>query len=1327
MQKSKITKRALLSSVVALVLCISMLVGTTFAWFTDSVSSGVNTIHAGNLDVEVDYMKPDGSWASIEGSSSLFSDNLWEPGHTEVVYLRVHNAGSLALKYKVMVTPVSENGGINVEGNPFKLSDYLVFGTTEPGNSQTTFADRMAARAAVGNTMGLNQANLTKYGTMEAGSDDQYLALVVYMPESVGNEANYKTGTAAPTIDLGITVVATQHSSESDSFGPSYDISADLRPDNVDKGDISYKYTPQVNLTGALKLNTNDGGSNGDGTEGATVNMNGDSVESYTITNGFNVPGTEFPNAKVTIPVNAIAWPAAVDNTQAADVQFVVRADYTYDPEANGITITDGEAGRTLDIKVTGLKSGNTSVLVAEVFYEKNLTDVKLYHNGVAMTEKASKSDVTGKDEFYYDPESGIVTLGFVDCSPFTAVYKASEPEAMIGYTTYNTIHDAVGAAKDGDVVVLLKDIELTYFLIIDKNITLDLDNHTIEHKDYSLGYMISVDDGATVTVKNGTLQDDWYYWYWDNSTNDWNWYYTYTVLPSPDANLTLENVNVQGGYYCIYQDDGVNITLNNSTLTPNRSAILLYDSTLTINEGTTINSSYYAIGANGNSSVIINGGTINSNTYGILVYNTSSLVMNGGSISAPNLGMQMSGNSSMVMNGGTITTESGLELLKDSNMVMNGGKIVATWGVTLYGSDGYHPIATINGGEIQVTNKDGSGVTLNGNRKYTDGKVGSEDTRTAYPATANINGGWIHSTFAYTDETVARDSAVSVWGKGAEVNVSGTAKLESYAFPIVGNGTHNSGDYGDNSGTKITISGGTLTSAMGPAIYHPQYGELTVTGGTLTGESSGIEIRAGVLTVSGGTITGNGTPIETRPNGSGATTYGAGIAIAQHTTMLPITVNISDGTVNGYSALYQSNPQNNPQEAVDKVSIAVTGGTFNAINGGTVAVYSENKTGFISGGTFSSDPVEYISDISRVEQNSEGMYNVFSKPLIMNEAELKDAAISGGEAILGVDITLTSDLQLGMNNNGLILHLNGHTIDGGNYQVYTQGYGTISIIGGGSIKNNNTENNSNRAALYIPIGSVAILDNVTLEGNYGIYVNGTAEIKNAVINAVDCGIAVNYNAQVTIGSITEDSNVTVTASNGNCISTQAAAGATDMNVTIYNGSFTSCGTNWTMCPIYWASHGTLNVYGGTFKNGTSGTGAAGLLQKNGTVNVYGGNFAAKDGIKIVAQSDSTEIVTKIEGGTFTGTRSGIYIDASNSTYMGRLTQYGVSISNNGDSVPQFIGGSEGAIYAKTGGLGDRTLMTITGGAFSSDPTTYLTSDYTATEENGTWTVVAAN
>ena len=115
MTKSKSTKRALLSSVLALVLTCTMLLGTTFAWFTDSVKSGANKIIAGNLDVELEYATVDANgalqdnWTSVEGKDALFkTDTLWEPGHAEVVYLKARNAGTLALKYKFAMNILSE-------------------------------------------------------------------------------------------------------------------------------------------------------------------------------------------------------------------------------------------------------------------------------------------------------------------------------------------------------------------------------------------------------------------------------------------------------------------------------------------------------------------------------------------------------------------------------------------------------------------------------------------------------------------------------------------------------------------------------------------------------------------------------------------------------------------------------------------------------------------------------------------------------------------------------------------------------------------------------------------------------------------------------------------------------------------------------------------------------------------------------------------------------------------------------------------------------------------------------------------------------------------
>ena len=124
MTNSKTTKRALLLSVLSMVLCVSMLVGSTFAWFTDTASTAVNKIQAGNLDVELEYSKDFSEWKKVDNTTKLFEESKsWEPGRTEVVYLRVKNAGTLALKYTLGIYNLYNSTGKNILGNKYSLSD----------------------------------------------------------------------------------------------------------------------------------------------------------------------------------------------------------------------------------------------------------------------------------------------------------------------------------------------------------------------------------------------------------------------------------------------------------------------------------------------------------------------------------------------------------------------------------------------------------------------------------------------------------------------------------------------------------------------------------------------------------------------------------------------------------------------------------------------------------------------------------------------------------------------------------------------------------------------------------------------------------------------------------------------------------------------------------------------------------------------------------------------------------------------------------------------------------------------------------------------------
>ena len=225
MTSKKSTKRALIFSALAILMCTAMLVGTTFAWFTDTASTAVNKIQAGNLDVQLEYSKDFVEWKKVTDTTKVFEDStLWEPGRTEVVYLRVKNAGTLALKYTLGIYNLYNSTGKNVLGNKYSLSDYVKLGAAE---AAAAYADRAAAISAVQDVAKtLNSIGDTGViGTQLEATETKTYAMVLYMPTEVGNEANPKNNDPywAAKVSFGVSVNATQAVSESDSFGNTYD------------------------------------------------------------------------------------------------------------------------------------------------------------------------------------------------------------------------------------------------------------------------------------------------------------------------------------------------------------------------------------------------------------------------------------------------------------------------------------------------------------------------------------------------------------------------------------------------------------------------------------------------------------------------------------------------------------------------------------------------------------------------------------------------------------------------------------------------------------------------------------------------------------------------------------------------------------------------------------------------------------------------------------------------------------------------------------------------------------------------------------------------
>ena len=225
------SKKALLSSAFALVLSVAMLIGTTYAWFTDTASTAVNKIQSGNLKVGFQYWNGE-KYVDAKDATLFSEETLWEPGHTEVVYLKVINQGNLALKYRLNTINTFEyQYAKNSDGNQILLSKYLKIGIADGKNAaEGVYATREEAIAAAADNL-VSYDSCTKDNTLLPATTDSesadYFAFVVYMPTDVGNEANWDKNVrgsyGAPWIRFNLALNATQASYENDSFDNKYD------------------------------------------------------------------------------------------------------------------------------------------------------------------------------------------------------------------------------------------------------------------------------------------------------------------------------------------------------------------------------------------------------------------------------------------------------------------------------------------------------------------------------------------------------------------------------------------------------------------------------------------------------------------------------------------------------------------------------------------------------------------------------------------------------------------------------------------------------------------------------------------------------------------------------------------------------------------------------------------------------------------------------------------------------------------------------------------------------------------------------------------------
>ena len=236
--KLKSKKSALLLSFTSLLLCFAMLAGSTFAWFTDTATTGVNKIQAGNLDIELQMKDAEGNWVNAEGKTLPFlvegkiptegTQILWEPGCTYyTTAVRVVNKGNLAVKFEYVTEALGTTGKLAEVLSPvFKIFD------------------------ANGKMIDIPEDATDPFGELDIlkpGDESPAWVFGYHMSEEAGNEYQNESATG-----MCLTVVATQATYEKDSIDDQYDANADytiqVNKDNI-QDYLDGKYGPIDGMT----------------------------------------------------------------------------------------------------------------------------------------------------------------------------------------------------------------------------------------------------------------------------------------------------------------------------------------------------------------------------------------------------------------------------------------------------------------------------------------------------------------------------------------------------------------------------------------------------------------------------------------------------------------------------------------------------------------------------------------------------------------------------------------------------------------------------------------------------------------------------------------------------------------------------------------------------------------------------------------------------------------------------------------------------------------------------------------------------------------------
>ncbi|MBR4873636.1 MAG: hypothetical protein IKV00_07350, partial [Clostridia bacterium] len=385
----KNAKQTFLRSLLALLLCFSMLLGTTYAWFTDSVSSVNNIIKSGNLDVAM-YWATDlasGEWKDVEDEDNqkIFDYDRWEPGYTEVRHIKIENKGDLAFKYVLDILPLGE---VTI------LADVIDVYFLDPAQELEERTD-LPEEACVGTLLDVIMGNIPVAGQLKEKGDKAVVTIALKMRETAGNEYQGLSIGDSFTIQL----TASQLAHESDSFGTDYD----ANPGSSNAGGTYY--------TEETPVDTN---SNKEVTQAVAMSSENGEVLA-------EVPEGVKADGPLKLSV------APVEESQA------------------NIVVGEDENSFSVDVHVAGVAADNNVpikvTLAAYLPTGLNVGNHKLYHveNGqtVEMT-RLEEGATPVHNNYTYDPATGNVVLYLKSFSEVRFVNGASYWTGGVDYSWYN-------------------------------------------------------------------------------------------------------------------------------------------------------------------------------------------------------------------------------------------------------------------------------------------------------------------------------------------------------------------------------------------------------------------------------------------------------------------------------------------------------------------------------------------------------------------------------------------------------------------------------------------------------------------------------------------------------------------------------------------------------------------------------------------------------------------------------------------------------------------------------------------------------------------------